>query len=56
MREWGVILKYELYPTRKYLWCNSNLKGTEWDYWGRDNTFYFKNPEDATAFKLRWPR
>ncbi len=36
-------------------WCSNNLKDNTWKSVGWALvTFYFKQADDATAFKLRW--
>ncbi len=54
---WPVMVKID-YDYRKeddiFRWCKENLPDKyQWTVTG-SNTFYFKHPEDAMMFKLKW--
>jgi hypothetical protein len=53
---WPVSVKLD-YDYKKeddiYIWCNGTFAKDQWRTLG-GSTYYFRNPEDAMMFRLRW--
>lgn len=49
-------MAFDLWMLDMMAWCNDNIgaRGVEWHCTRHQSTFYFKDIESATAFKLCW--
>lgn len=49
-------MAFDLWMRDMLAWCDDNIGVIEedWHYTRSQSTFYFKDIESATAFKLRW--